>query len=579
MRKLDSKKRIDLSKTRTLLSGIVVQRKILAIVVLIVFLSPTFVQNFAMGQSVTNYCPQSVDQKYCHKVIIVGAGMAGLGAAKELQSHGYDFIILESDNTPGGRVVTAHASINGKEIIYDTHASFISGSTGNPISELAILYNKTGNIILKISDYNNSTLYDNNGPVTDPVRLNRMNETYNNFITWMYAERQNKTVDEPLQNAIDAFNKTQALNENDSRDFAYEISSNIGDEWANDPANMSLLYWDKIGYRVAGPDVVFPHGFGDIVSGLVNDIGQTNIQYNTTVTQVYYTDQGVKVETDNGNGPTYYGRYVICTLPLTVLQSNMVSFTPSMPHDKINAINKMDMGTLAQTYFYFKNGVFWDNADWIYYIPPSNEPGHFVAFENMYRVNGQPMLLAFNYGKYAIQLITESDNKIKKDLLEALGHMYPGKSSLDTVQIVYRGETPSYSTNPVGFKVPDDYNLLSNPLTDDNGTNRVFFAGEATTWHFPATTHGAFISGLREANRVMVTDTGKYPTPLEQGKNWRYPAKSETEPYWMTFPEYVMCKPGFVLLAKSSDMSPLCISPDHIQRLVQSNFARNPTLP
>jgi monoamine oxidase len=553
-----------------------IQKKILAIVILIVFLSSTLAQNFAMGQGVNDYCPPSVDLKYCHKVIIIGAGMAGLGAANELKSHGYDFIVLEEASAAGGRVVTAHSSINGTDVTYDTHASFISGSTRNPITELAQRYN----VAFQPTDYNSVTPYDEKGLITDQTRLSWMWNFYNEtFLSYMNNERKNMKADEPLQNVIDSFIQNQTLTDRQKKDFLFEISQNIGDEWAGDPANMSLLYWNKIGYHVAGPDAVFLHGFGQIVNGLVNDTGRDNIQTSTSVTHVYYSDQGVKVETDNGNGPTYYGKYVICTLPINVLQTKSVQFTPHLPQNKNDTINRMAMGTLAQTYIYFKNGVFWDNTDWISYIPPLNETGHFVAFENMYKVNGQPMLLAFNYGNYAIKLLTESDQKIKKDLIKVLDNMYPGNVTLKDIEIVYRGEIPSYSTNPVGFKVPSDYDLLASPVTDDKGVDRVFFAGEATTWHYPQTTHGAFLSGLREANRVMVTDSGVYPPPLEQGKNWRFPAKTDTGQYWQVFPEYVMCKPRYVLLAKSSDMSPVCVDPDHVKRLVQSNFARDQTLP
>jgi monoamine oxidase len=564
-------------KWGVLLSKNMAQKTILAIAVLIVFLSPTLAQNFVMGQGGNDYCPQSVDKKFCRDIIIIGGGMAGLGAANDLKSHGYYFIVLESASALGGRVVTAHSSINGIDVTYDTHASFISGSTGNPITELAQRYNAG----FQLTDYNNVTTYDEKGLITDQTRLSWMWNLYNvTFLSYMNNERQNMQKDEPLQTAIDNFIQNQNLTDSQKKDFLFEISSNIGDAWAADPINISLLYWNKIGYIVAGhDDAVFPHGFGQIVNGLVNETGSDNIQTKMSVTHVYYSDRGVKVETDNGNGPTYYGKYVICTLPINVLQTNSVQFTPDLPQNKTDAINRMEMGTLAQTYIYFKNGVFWDNTDWISYIPPLNETGHFVTFQNMYKVNGQPMLLAFNYGNYALQLLTESDQKIKKDLIKVLDNMYPGKVTLNDIKIVYRGETPSYSTNPIGFKVPNDYDLLASPVADDKGVDRLFFAGEATTWHFPATTHGAFISGLREANRVMVTDTGKYPSPLEQGKSWRYPAKLVGEPYWKTFPEYVMCKQGFVLLAKSSDMSPLCIKPEFVQRLVQSNFARDPTLP
>lgn len=560
-------------------------KKILAIVFLIVLLSPTFVRNFAMGQNEKeNYCPESVDKKYCHKVIIIGAGMAGLGAAKELQSNGYDdFVILEARSDPGGRVVTTPVcDLNEHRCYsYDTHASFISGYEGNPIYTLAKYYNTTGNILTKISDYKNKMTFVDTGHIVDDERQKRMDQTYENFKTWMNETRQKMTMDKPLQDAIDEFSMT-LKNETDRKDFAFEISYNIGSEYADDPANMSWLYWDKIGYKPGGednPDKVFPHGFADIVKGLVSEIPPNDIRYETSVTLVNYNDHGVTVETDKG---TYYGQYVISTIPIWDLQDKQSPlFNPPIPKNKADAIDKMHVGTLAQTYIYFKNGTFWNDVDWLYYVPPLNETGHFTIFENMDRVNGVPMIMAFNYGKYAKDMLTyPTNNQIKKDLLKSLSHMYPDKVrklSMNDMEIIYRGDIEAYSSVPVNFTVPGDFNLLASSLVDNTGTNRVFFAGEATTWHYPQTTHGAYLTGLREANRVMITDTGKYPSPSFQGNNWLYP-KNFDNSTWSTFPEYVICKPDLVVVQKNNpEKTLICVEPDTAKALFNRNFTASPT--
>lgn len=68
--------------------------------------------------------------------------MAGLGAANELKSHGYDVIILEAGSQVGGRVVTYNSS-DTSYVPLDTPASYISGTVGNPITKLAQKYNST----------------------------------------------------------------------------------------------------------------------------------------------------------------------------------------------------------------------------------------------------------------------------------------------------------------------------------------------------------------------------------------------------------------------------------------------------
>ncbi|MBI5377914.1 MAG: FAD-dependent oxidoreductase [Thaumarchaeota archaeon] len=554
-------------------------KKILAIVFLMVLLIPPFAQNFAMGQNEPVYCPETVEKKYCHKVIIIGAGMAGLGAANELKNNTYDVIVLESNpKSVGGRVITWNSSAT-HYVPLDLHASYISGTTGNPITELAQKYDT---VPLPIGD--ESTYYDNEGIIRDPQRLTNLDNVWSNFTTWLDTYRINKT-EESLQIAINKFNDT--LNENDKKDFSFQVSSQIGNEYADDPKYISLLYWDKIGYVVGGelaPQSVFPDGYSNIPKHLANDLGDGFIQYKTKVTKVSYDKTGVQVDTDGG--PSYYGKYVICTIPINLLQEKkdvpIIKFDPLLPQNKTDAINKMKMGTLAQTYIYFKNGAFWNNTtDYISYIPPMSEAGHWTLFLNMYKIKHQPILMAFNYGDYARHFLQyETNDDIKQDLSKIFRIMN-GSSSFDTksITILYRGEPDSYSTSTVGFKVPDDYDMLASPVADGNGTNRVFFAGEATTWHYPATTHGAFLTGLREANRVMVTDTGEYPSPHEQEKNWRYPARSDNESPWLTFPEYVMCKPGLNLIAKASDNTPACVFENDRDKLVSYGWAKDYTQP
>jgi monoamine oxidase len=55
----------------------------------------------------------------------------------------------------------------------------------------------------------------------------------------------------------------------------------------------------------------------------------------------------------------------------------------------------------------------------------------------------------------------------------------------------------SYSHLPVGA-TPDDRAALAEPVAD-----RVFLAGEATVVDQPATVHGAYLSGIREAQRII----------------------------------------------------------------------------
>jgi len=97
----------------------------------------------------------------------------------------------------------------------------------------------------------------------------------------------------------------------------------------------------------------------------------------------------------------------------------------------------------------------------------------------------------------------------------------------------------SYSTTGVG-STNDDFFVLSKPI------KRLLFAGEATEVTYPATVHGAFFSGVREANRIHWME-GNYLSPKAQIDNW-------------VLPEYVICKEGLELLISTDEESVACVN-------------------
>lgn len=88
-----------------------------------------------------------------------------------------------------------------------------------------------------------TTYYDDEGIINDPQRLTNLDDMWTDFKeTWLGTYRINKT-EESLQIAINKYSDT--LNENDKKDFSFLVSTYIGNEYANDPKDISLLYWDK----------------------------------------------------------------------------------------------------------------------------------------------------------------------------------------------------------------------------------------------------------------------------------------------------------------------------------------------
>jgi monoamine oxidase len=83
-----------------------------------------------LGSTRSNACATQKAQR----VVVIGAGLAGLAAARKLKGLGHDVVVLEGRNRIGGRV---HTSTQWSDLPLDLGASWIHGTTGNPLTALA----------------------------------------------------------------------------------------------------------------------------------------------------------------------------------------------------------------------------------------------------------------------------------------------------------------------------------------------------------------------------------------------------------------------------------------------------------
>ncbi|SHO46289.1 putative Monoamine oxidase [Nitrosotalea sinensis] len=489
-----------------------------------------------------------------HDVIILGAGMSGIAAALRLQHYGYDVVILESRDRIGGRIHTD----NSLGASLDKGASWISGIRENPIYKLADKYN----IKLKRVDEGESySVYDHDGTKLDNVFQSKMKYEWTDFLHFMQNEQSHVGIRKTLGSVVQQYLLKNKLSPDIQSDFEYAISM-LENDWAGSVEKLSAKYWDHIGYILPGGQDVFPDGYMTIVNGLVKELGEEKIRRNHVVKTVKYDDNGVKVILENQN--IFNGKYVICTFPLGVLKKNHSElFMPNLPGEKITAIRHIGMGIFHKTYLKFPQ-VFWqEDADkaWINYV--SEKKGVWNTFVNMYKVNGQPILLGLNAADYAEEIEPRSKDEIVREAMKVLRTIYKEKTldPVDSLVTTWLNDPFSYGAySYVGVNgTPDDYDKIAAPVKNEPGTTyRVFFAGEATTKFYPATVHGAYMTGLREANRIYAFDK-KLREPSEQ----QFPDEKE----WLVFPEQVICPVGKDLIVQKqviggkTRLIPHCVTP------------------
>lgn len=149
--------------------------------------------------------------------------------------------------------------------------------------------------------------------------------------------------------------------------------------------------------------------------------------------------------------------------------------------------------------------------------------GAFYAFWNVTKAVGKPCLIGVITGDSAIHLANETDEYIVSSAQKSIACVYPRVYQSELVEsIVTRWQVDPFSRGSysyVGLEATGaDYDLLARPIGD-----ALFFAGEATERKYPATVHGAYLSGLRAANEVLTSMMGeiKIPQPLVPSKNYQ----------------------------------------------------------
>ena len=412
-------------------------------------------------------------------VIVIGAGISGLAAAKKLKDKGFNVIVLEAQEKIGGRIRTDRSL----GIAFDEGASWIHGPKGNPITNLA----SQADANTYLTDDDSLKVFDNNGTAYSDAFLDAQ---YTQFENALNAVR---SIGTQSQSFLEVFNSLYPTQEN-NRLWKYMLSAYLEFDTGGDISTLSSKYFDD-DEAFSGKDVIITNGYDKIA----NLLGQgLDIRLNSRVTEVNYTSIKSLV---NVKGDSVEADYVIVSVPLGVLKNNSVSFNPTLPIDKQGAIENTKMGNVNKFLFSW-NTPFWEtDVQYIGYTPDTK--GKFNYFMNMLKfLPTTNSLMTFAFGNYATVTESLSDGEIISEVMAQLKTIYGNSIPTPTNMLRTKwGQNintfGAYSFAPNGT-TSTDFDTMAKEIS-----NKLFFAGEHTIRDYRGTVHGAYLSGIREADKII----------------------------------------------------------------------------
>ncbi|XP_028765320.1 lysine-specific histone demethylase 1 homolog 3 [Neltuma alba] len=480
------------------------------------------------------------------KVIVIGAGPAGLTAARHLQRQGFSVTVLEARNRIGGRVFTDRSSLS---VPVDLGASIITGVEADVATERrpdpsSLICAQLGLELTVLKS--DCPLYDIVTGQKVPAELDETLEAeYNSLLDDMVLlvaqkgeQAMKMSLEDGLEYALTRRRMTRFSRSNEEVEQKFfsgasfnakrgDAEESISQEEILSPLERRVMDWHfahlEYGCAALLKEVSLPYwnqddvygGFGGAhcmikggYSAIVESLGEgLVIHTDHVVTNVSYGKEPghsdiVRVSTSNGG--EFAGDAVLITVPLGCLKAETIKFSPPLPQWKCSSIQRLGFGVLNKVILEFPS-VFWDDA--VDYFGATAEEtdrrGHCFMFWNVRKTVGAPVLIALVVGRAAIdgQCLSSTDHV--DHAMMVLRKLFREDSVPDPVAYVVTdwGRDPfsygAYSYVSVGAS-GEDYDILGRPVD-----NCLFFAGEATCKEHPDTVGGAMMSGLREAVRII----------------------------------------------------------------------------
>jgi monoamine oxidase len=425
-----------------------------------------------------------ITQSGIGQVIVIGAGMAGLTAARTLQNAGYGVVVLEASNRVGGRIHTDRSLGAPLEL----GASRIGGTKKNPL----IPFIDASGVDYIPFEWDNLYGRNSEGVELNPERLNNAKGDLFRIFARAVIRNIGKKHDQTVEDVIQHERDKRDLDAEENLILNFSLASA---EIANGlPFNESSWKLVREYEEYKGDVQMAVNGLDALPKHLASDL---DIRHNQHVRSIDYSGKKVRVTT---KAKTFEADFTVLTVSLGVLQANAIEFLPELPDEKQDAIGRIGMGNSNTLGLRFPK-VFWpEDAHAI--VHGSETIGKYSAFVNIARYTGEPILMGMIPGTYRDGLEGIAKDTIAREAHAVLQGMFGPNTPAPTKVVrtewksdpLYRG---AMSFNKFGAEAEDRDKL------GESVDHKIFFAGEATHPNKYGSVAGAYLSGERVAREIL----------------------------------------------------------------------------
>lgn len=423
--------------------------------------------------------------------IVIGAGVAGLTAARLLARADRRVVVLEARDRVGGRVWTDRSG----GTVTDLGASWIHGIAGSPVAAAADAFGMR-TLEFTVGGYQPDSrpiaYYGSDGRrlPDDAARrfaddIRSVDETLREAVAGSAADDSYRDVTE-MALARQGWHDERAER---VREYLQHRTEEQYGAWIEDLAAHGL---DDD--SIDGDEVVFPDGYDRLPSHLAEGL---DVRLEHIVSRVTWSADGVVVTTEHGS---FAADSAVVTVPVGVLQSAEFVIDPPLPPPHAGALSRLRMNAFEKIFLRFP-AKFWDEG--VYAVRqqgPQSRRWH--SWYDLTPLHGTPTLLTFAAGPGAAEIRHWSEEAVVESILEQLRRLYGDRVlQPNAVHITHWQDDPfahgSYAYMTVGSTTADHDDLAA-PV---GGV--LHLAGEATWTDDPATISAALYSGHRAAANIL----------------------------------------------------------------------------